>query len=287
MSRLGQKRVSLEALGLLFLCRLLAGKCQDGGHISIGNVKRATEEDLIKLLKSDHNAKPAAAAKLIKELHNAGFFVPNRRKKILLTDWETEQATPKTYEAAKKAAQRERATAEQTESAQTVDITATASQQAAAADAAALASVSAFGLGESKGTMSPTSGGHCPQELEPEPKKEIHNSISISTGKPSSARAAASAAHTDYADGVDIYDPRIPAERVACLITGQRGTYALNGFRKKCREVGEEVFRQALGEVRAAVDDGTARRPEQLLHFVCNRLAGEYQAAAEARAATS
>jgi len=309
LARMGQKRVSMEALGVYFLCRLLAGKCQNSGHICIGDVKKATVEDLISLLVSDHNIKKGVAVRLVNELIHAAYFKTNRSRKILLTGWESEQAKPKTYEAERKAAWRERQAAEREKDAQGVGNSPETSEQAAAAFAASPASTSIGCASENNGTMSQREMGHCPKELEPESKSNIYIPTSTSTpslpqtrgelvklhvlpsgavvsgsgfGSGMTAGDAAKAARNHQPpddDCFDIYDAAIPADLAACRLVGESGARARNGYRKKLRRIGEGLFRTAMGECRAAMNDGAAAHPAQLLHAICNRLDSESRGA--------
>lgn len=298
LARMGQKRVSLEALGVYFLCRNLAGKFQHGGFVCIGEIKKATTEDLINLLVSDHNIKKTVAQRIVKELYSAGYFLQNRAQKILLADWEAEQETAKTYEAERKANWRARQKEDHVCNAHPNENQAVTSEQAAAAFAAAPTSISISSASDSVGTMSQSEMGHCPQESESNRKKEIYNSISISKeagglpvtqdllrvhvlpsgalvsdSVPSSfVGAAAKAALRLPDEPLDVYDETIPPEIIACRLVGESGAWSKNGYRKKVAMIGENFFRMALAETSAAINEGAASNPAGLLHSICERI---------------
>lgn len=303
-------QVSLQAAGVYLWLRVLAGQAWNDGAVLLGDDAEATTRDverwLARKLGGDKWQEQVEAARaLLQELRQAGLIVWGNSRTVILVNWALEQSRAPSMDAERKRRQRgqvdeddglEGNRSEADERAAIED----EREGSASPGRGGRCSTPPTGAPEvptppppAASTSTPTSGAFgfdgstrekrdksrtCHDQNQNEDERG-QNRPSISTsnggrGRPPLIAAGGGGVVTSGEDvGDDIYAMH-PVD-AACLLTGERGQWARNGFARALDRVGGVVFRQALGEYRQARRDGIQPKTTAggMLHGIINTLA--------------
>lgn len=281
----GFMNLSAEATGVYFRLRIMAARTNNNGSIAIGT-DRMSGDALVEYIMSQFRLSKRAAGKIIEELKKSEHIKVMPSGKVVLPKYVHEQEGAPSPAAERQRRSREmRKTFDELSSRKVSDFPPPPSppttddsgfdfENTGEGDACDLSRRRVTGHTDVTDSNNRTV---IDRNISRSRTSSTPGTTTTTTGGDGGGGKRITGCSPDLLRDLDVFQAD-PIDS-ACLMSGERDPYHVNGFRKLLARVGDGIFRTALVEVKDAMFAGKAQKPGRLLHVVCGRIYQEVHGA--------